>query len=249
MTFRLRRRRDRRDLCWRAPRPEQSPDLRFRFTCPTPASLGAALADARLKEAAAALGRRLILHVKIDHDDCLRGDTFAAAAAALDSCRRLFAGLAAPELDVEGQAAEAAFLAIKHADRLWRRPAKATTVDGDAWPVLHFGTEVGLVASLVARETRDEALAVAARLLPDAGDLASDSASWASPCVWTGGGSAPHAPSAVVIGSFEEVADMIERFNHGGVSSFLIRGWGDAEVDDREMAIAGARVLPLVRRA
>ena len=224
------------------------PDVRFRFTCPTPASLDAALADARLKEAGVALGRRLILHVKIDHDDGMRDDALASAAASLESCRRLFADQPAPELDVEGQAAEAAFLAIKHADRLWRRPAKSTTVDGDAWPVLHFGAEVGLVASLVARETRDEALAAAARLLPDAGELANDSESWASTSVWAGGGVAPHARTAVLIGSFTEVAEMIERFTRGGVSSFLIRGWGVEDVDDREMAIMGAHVLPLVRR-
>jgi hypothetical protein len=225
------------------------PEVRFRFTWPTPASLRAALADTTLKDACLALGRRLILHVRIDHDDGMTDATLAADGAALESCRRLFAGDAAPELDVEGQGAEAAFLAIKHADRLWRRPARSTTVDGDAWPVLHFGTEVGLVASLVARETRNEALAEAARLFPDAGDLANDSASWASTCVWTGGGSAPHARTVVLIGSFDEVADMIERFTRGGISSFLIRGWGVDEVDDREITIMGARVLPLVRRA
>jgi hypothetical protein len=225
------------------------PGVRFRVTCPTPASLGDALQDATLRDACAALGRRLILHVRIDHDDCVRDDAFAFTAAALESCRRLFVNPAAPELDVEGQTAEAACLAIKHADRLWRRPARSTMVDADAWPVLHLGTEVGLVAALVARETRDEALAAATRLLPDAGDLASDSASWVTTGVWAGGGSAPHARPAVLIGSFDEVAEMIERYTRGGISSFLIRRWGVDDVDDREMAMLGARLLPLVRRA
>jgi hypothetical protein len=223
------------------------PDVRFRLTCPTPASLRAALADDKLKDACAALERRLILHVKMDDDDCARDDG-AEAAAALEFCRRLFVDSAGPELDVEGQAAEAAFLAIKHADRLWRWPGRATTVDGDAWPVLHFGTEVGLVASLVARETRSEALAAASVLLPHAGDLLNDSDSWIAPCVWAGRESVPNERAAVLIGSFDELAQAIHRYERGGISSVLIRGWGLDEVDRREMAIVGAGVLPLVRR-
>jgi len=223
-------------------------DLRFRLTCPAPGSLGSALADEEMKDACAALAGRLILHVKMDDEDCVRDETVAEAAAALTSCRRLFADSARPELDVEGQAAEAAFLAIRHADRLWRRPAAPTMVDGDASPVLHFGTEVGLVASLVARATRNEALAAAEGFLADAGDLAGDSASWIAPCVWAGGGSAPNARTVVLIGSFDELAQAIHRYARGGISSVLIRGWGLDDVDDREMAIVGSSVLPLVRR-
>src|SRR5262249_46248997 len=147
-----------------------------------------------------------------------------------------------------GQAAEAAFLAIKHADRLWLHPARPTTVDGDASPVLHFGTDVGLVASVVARETRNDALAAAAVLIHDAGDLAADSASWTAPCLWSGARSAGGARPAFRIGSFNELAQAIRRYERAGISSFLIRGWGVDEVDDREMAIVGAGVLPLVRR-
>jgi hypothetical protein len=228
-------------------------DLRFRVTCATPASLGAALADKSLKDACAALEGRLILHVKINDDDCVRDDEVAEAAATLKSCRRLLVDSAGAALDVEGQAAEAAFLAIRHADRLWRRPASPTMVDADAWPVLHFGTEVGLVASVVARETRNEALAVASDLLPHAGDLANDSASWIAPWVWAGGGSVPSARTVFLIGSFDEVAQAIHRYMRGGISSFLIRGWGLDDVDDvddvdREMTIVGSGVLPLVRR-
>lgn len=230
-------------------------DVRFRFTCPTAASLGAALADEgvkdRLKDACAALEGRLILHVKMDDDDGAPGDDVdgvAEAAAALEWCRRLFVDSARPELDVEGQAAEAAFLAIRHADRLWRRPASPTMADADAWPVLHFGTDVGLVTSVVARETTNEALAAASVLLREAGDFANDSASWIAPCVWAGGGSDPNARTALLIGSFDELAQAIHRYARGGISSFLIKGWGLDEVDDREMAIVGSGVVPLVRR-
>ena len=114
---------------------------------------------------------------------------------------------------MEGQAAAAAFLAIKHADRLWRRPARPTMVDGDARPVLHFGTEVGLVASLVARETRNEALAAAAVLLDRCGRFRERSASWIAPCVWAA--MDPSERRAVLIGSFDELASTIHRYERG----------------------------------
>ena len=211
-------------------------DLRFRLTRPTPTSLSEALADANVKAACATLAGRLILHVKTDDDE----SDVAEAVAVLESCRRRFADSACPEIDVEGQSAEAAFLAIKQADRLWRRPARPTMVDGDARPVLHFGTQVGLVTSMVARETTSEAQAAAAVLLPDA-DFASE-ASWAASCVWA------DDRATVLVGSFDELASTIERYERAGISSFLIRGWGVQDVDDREMAIIGSRLLPLIRR-
>src|SRR5262245_61228503 len=166
-------------------------DLRFRLTRPTPASLGKALTDAKLKDACAALAERLVLHVKMDGDE----SDPAELGAILESCRGRFADCAYPEMNVEGQSAEAAFLAIRHADRLWRWPARPTVVDGDARPVLHLGTQVGLVTAMVARETASEALAAAAVLLPDA-DFESE-ASWATRCVW-----ANHRTTALV-GSFD----------------------------------------------
>ena len=211
-------------------------DLRFRLTQPRPASLGEALAQPAVHDACAALAERLILHVKTDGDE----SDVAEAVAMLESCRRRFADSACPEVNVEGESAEAAFLAIKQADRLWRRPARPTMVEGDARPVLHFGTQVGLVTSMVARETTTEALAAAAVLLPDA-DFASDAA-WATDCVWA------TDRATVLVGSFDEVAGTIQRYERRGISGFLIRGWGVQEVDDREMAIIGSRILPLIRR-
>ena len=210
--------------------------VRFRLTCPTPASLSEALADANVKDACAALAGRLILHVKTDDDE----SDVAEAVAVLESCRRRFTESACPEVNVEGQSAETAFIAIKQADRLWRRPARPTMVDGDARPVLHFGTQVGLVTSMVARETTSEALAAAAALLADA-DFASD-ASWATHCVWA------TDRATALVGSFDELASTIERYERAGISSFLIRGWGVRDIDDREMAIIGSRMLPLVRQ-
>ena len=93
---------------------------------------------------------------------------------------------------------------------------------------------------MVARETTSEALAAAAVLLPDA-DFASE-ASWATDCVWA------NDRVTVLVGSFDEVASTIRRYERRGISSFLIRGWGVEDVDDREMAIIGARIVPRIRR-
>ena len=105
--------------------------------------------------------------------------------------------------------------------------------------MLHFGTQVGLVTSMVARETTGEALAAAAVLLPDA-DFGSD-ASWAAQCVWA------NDRATALIGSFDDLASTIERFERAGISGFLIRGWGAPDIDDREMGIIGSRMLPLIR--
>jgi hypothetical protein len=223
-------------------------DLRFRLTCPTPALLGALLADEKSKDACAALEGRLILHVRMDEDADASDGGVTEAGTVLASVRRLFSGSARLELNVEGQSAEAAWLAILHAERLWRQPARPAMVDGDASPVLHFGTQVGLVASLVARETRCEALDAASVLFDHAVDFASDSTSWTAPCVWVGGGDTPGVRTAVLIGSFDELAEAIRRYARGGVSSFLIRGCGVRDVDEREMAIFGSEVLPRVQR-
>ena len=71
-----------------------------------------------------------------------------------------------PEVHVEGDSADAAFFAIQHADCLWRHPHLPNQVHADALPVLHFGKEVGLVTSLIARATREEAFEAARSLLP-----------------------------------------------------------------------------------
>ena len=85
---------------------------------------------------------------------------------------------------------------------------------------------------MVARETTGEALAAAAVLLPDA-DFGSD-ASWAAQCVWA------NDRATALIGSFDDLASTIERFERAGISGFLIRGWGAPDIDDREMAIIGS---------
>jgi alkanesulfonate monooxygenase len=173
-------------------------------------------------------GRRLIVHVRLD---ATPNDAYFAPLLELSE---------APEIHVEGQTAEAAFFAIKHADCLWRLPSRPNQVYADALPVLHFGKETGLVSSIIARATRQEALDAAAILLPEFRDSVDDPASWITPYLWTGG-----VPGRVtMLGSFEELAEAIYGFKQNGISQFLFRGWPDGG----EMAHFGNGVLPLVRK-
>src|SRR5262249_15247819 len=79
----------------------------------------------------------------------------------------------------------------------FRRADRPDQVYADALPVLHLGKEVGLVATVVARPTREEAREAAA-------DLA--------------------GRRDVLAGSFEEVAESILAFQRKGILQFLIRG-------------------------
>ena len=99
--------------------------LRIRWAASGP-EIGPALAE--LKD-------RIILH-------------FAVAEAKIEMAATAIAqyrAFGAKEIDVEGDSAEAAFLAIKNADCLWRSPGRPDQVYADALPVLHFGKDVGLV--------------------------------------------------------------------------------------------------------
>jgi alkanesulfonate monooxygenase SsuD/methylene tetrahydromethanopterin reductase-like flavin-dependent oxidoreductase (luciferase family) len=197
-----------------------------------------------VKEAWTALQGRLIFHMSFGSEDATRNGRFGQAADFLENCRRLFNQLEFPEFDVEGETAEAAFLAIKHATCLWRLANRPDQVYADALPVLHFGKRVGLLSSVIARETRQEALDTAANLLPsNAVEQREDPSSWLTPYLWTGLVSGWPGKATAFVGSFEEVARSIHGFKKKGILQFLIREWSD----EQEMFSFGTRVLSLVR--
>ena len=144
-------------------------------------------------KARAILGTRLLIHLRLDS-----AESVAWAGEFLD---RLVES-ERPEIHVEGETAQAAFLAIQRADCLWRLPGRPEQVYADALPVLHFGKEVGLVSSIIARATRQEALEAAAAL---------------------------HTESTAMIGSFEEVAEAVHGFKRKSISQFLFHGWPDRQ--------------------
>src|SRR3954451_15204371 len=127
---------------------------------------------------------------------CWNGDgaDVDTAGAAIERCRVEHPG---STIEVEGDTAEAAWLAIKHAHRLVRRADRLDQAYADALPVLHMGVEVGLSACVVARRTRDEAVAAAGE--------------------WFG-------TRGVLAGSFDGIADALAAYGRKGIGHILLRG-------------------------
>ena len=179
-----------------------------------------------------ALGGRLILHLRIGADD------FGPAVEFVANCRAAF-GAGGPAFDVEGESAEAAFLAIQHAVCLWRRPHRPHQVHADALPVLHFGKEVGLATAVIVRESQEEAFNAANALLGG-----TDPASWITPELWRGVLPQTGEAAAALVGAFDRIAAVLDGFKKEGISRFLIR-----ELPGQQDAMCfAARVLPLIRR-
>jgi alkanesulfonate monooxygenase SsuD/methylene tetrahydromethanopterin reductase-like flavin-dependent oxidoreductase (luciferase family) len=217
--------------------------IRFRVGCDFNRVL-ASLTGRELKKASQALGSRLIIHLAFDAGEAAGNGSFLSAGEFITNCRNLFLDGQAPHFDVEGEASEAAFLAIKHADCLWRWAQSPSQVHADARPVLHFGKEVGLMTFVIARETRQEALESATGLLPEINiESASNSAFGITPELQTNIVTICGAKTAVLVGSLEGVARTIHGFKKHGISQFLLRNWSGQQ----EITGFGERVLPLIR--
>jgi len=131
--------------------------------------------------------RRLIVSWRIDQADV------AATGRAMARCRETFPGAT---IEVEGDTTDAAWIAIQHADRLFRRADRLEQAYADALPVMHLGVEVGLIALVIARPTRDEAVAAAGELFGSRGVLA---------------------------GSFDGIAEALAAYGRKGITHIMIR--------------------------
>jgi len=133
--------------------------------------------------------------------------------------------------------------------------------------IIATGTEVGLLVSMIARPTREEAIQHAAALIGKAGDQArefqrhalskSDSvgiktnfwlaengeSDWLTRCLWTGAIPYLGAPAIALVGSYDDIAAAMLEYKSIGVSQFLLMGWPDLE----EMTMFSREVLPRVR--
>jgi alkanesulfonate monooxygenase SsuD/methylene tetrahydromethanopterin reductase-like flavin-dependent oxidoreductase (luciferase family) len=197
-----------------------------------------------MKEAWTTLQGRLIFHMSFGSEDAARNGHFGQAVEFLANCRQLFNESEFPEFDVEGETAEAAFLAIKQANCLWRLPNRPDQVYADALPILHFGKRVGLLSSVIAREARQEALDAAALLLrSNTVERRDGPSSWLTPYLWTGLVSGWPGRTTAFVGSFEEVARSIHGFKKNGILQFLIRDWPD----EQEIFCSATRILSLIR--
>lgn len=174
----------------------------------------------------------------------------------------------APEIFVGGNSELAAQLTAKHGDCLWRMPDTPEILAPRVRPLLDKGLEVGLLVSIIARPTHDEAVKAAYSLIAGLGDNArkthtefsrrcdsvaflsvlemaeTRASEWLTPYLWTGAVPFLGAPSIALVGSAEEVASAIMEYKRIGISQFLFMGWPDLE----EMSFFSSSVLPLVRQ-
>jgi alkanesulfonate monooxygenase len=174
----------------------------------------------------------------------------------------------APEIYLGGASDAALDVAAEHASCLLTLPDTPEAVHARVKRVLDRGTETGLLVSMVARETRAEAVAAGRSMLEGIGGKArivhsefskrSDSvaftgvlqraeradAVWLTSYLWTGAVPYLGAPAIALVGSYDEVASAIHEYRQAGVTQFLFMGWPDLE----EMTRFGTEVLPLVRQ-
>ena len=174
-----------------------------------------------------------------------------------------------PEIFLGGASEAALELAVRHAHCLWTLPRRPEEMRQWLRRVFASDTEVGLLVSMIARPTREEAVSDAYALLRRIGGEArqvhrefsarSDSVAftstlelaersdgdWLSPWLWTGAVPYLGAPAIALVGSYEEVAEAIRAFEEVGVSQFLFMGWPDLE----EMKRFASEVRPRLEAA
>ena len=172
-----------------------------------------------------------------------------------------------PEIFLGGNSAQAEDLALKHAHCLWRLPDAPDRLLTKVERLTDRGLEVGLLVSMIARETREEAVNAAYSMIESLGgaprkthqDFAARSDSvafkstyelaaenddgWLTPTLWSGAVPYLGAPAIALVGSAEDVASAIVEYKRIGITQFLFMGWPDAD----EMKFFSRRVLPLVR--
>jgi len=170
-----------------------------------------------------------------------------------------------PEIFLGGSSEKAEQLAVKHADCLWRLPDTPEKLRARTSEIISQGTEVGLLVSVIIRDTHDEAVRAAAAILDEVGQRPkrthedfkqrSDSVAftstyelaakndWLTPYLWAGAVPYLGAPAMAIVGSPDEVASALFEFRAAGITQFLFMGWPDME----EMTNFHRDVLPLVR--
>jgi len=172
-----------------------------------------------------------------------------------------------PEVYLGGKSKRAFELAEKHASCLLTLPDAPNVMRPKIENILSSGTEVGLLVSIISRETRAEAIQAAYSLIEPLGDsslkahkefvensvseafnsvleLGQKEEDWLSPYLWVGAVPYLGAPAIALVGSYEEVAEALMDYSEIGVSQFLFMGWPDME----EMTHFAKGVLPKVRQ-
>lgn len=179
----------------------------------------------------------------------------------------------APEIFLGGNSEAAEQLAIRHAHCLWRFADTPANLRERVPPIIAKGVEVGLLVSILARPTREEALKDAYGMVETLSarpqrvgkefaqktdsvayratyELAEKSETdWLTPCLWAG--AIPHLGSAAIalVGTPEEIASAIMDYKAAGISQFLFLSWpAFSRPDIEEVTYFGCEILPLIRQ-
>jgi alkanesulfonate monooxygenase len=171
-------------------------------------------------------------------------------------------GRRAPEVYVSGHSEQAEQLALAEGTCLLRVADEAGKLRPAVERLRERGLEVCLRACVVCRPTREEAFAVAASLLPEAGargpslparddsqmyreavSAAGRAEHWLAPSLWAG--LTPHYGPVwmTLLGTPAELAGALLEYEKIGVTQFILSGWPELD----ELRIFGREVLPLLR--
>jgi alkanesulfonate monooxygenase len=172
-----------------------------------------------------------------------------------------------PEIYVSGASQIAQDTAVEYGDCWFRYGDTPEQIAKAAAPILARGGRIGLRMQVLARETREEALADLGEVLEGASEAhkqwvaefvaAADSQAvknsfrladeaghgWMSPVLWSGAVAYRGGPALCLVGSHAEVAAYLLEYKEAGVSEFIFSGWPARD----EMTQFFTRVLPLVR--
>lgn len=173
----------------------------------------------------------------------------------------------APEIYLGGKSNRAFLLAEKHASCLLTLPDPPNKMAPKIEHLVSTGTEVGLLVSIIARETREQAIEAAYQLIEPLGDsslkahkdfaansvseafnsvlqLGQNEKDWLTSFLWVGAVPYLGAPAIAMVGSYDEISNALMEYKEIGVTQFLFMGWPDLS----EMTHFAKGVLPKVRQ-
>jgi alkanesulfonate monooxygenase len=176
-------------------------------------------------------------------------------------------GRSRPELYFGGSSELASDLAIRHGDALLRLGDTPENLAPRLAPVLATGTEAGLLFSIIARPTHQEAVDVGMSLVEAAGAgaranqdsfraesaesvgfsstyaLGYQAEQWPKPYLWSGAIAFMGPLSLALVGTPDEIADALFEYRDIGVTQFLFHGRPDLE----SLPYFCQEILPRVR--
>jgi alkanesulfonate monooxygenase len=172
-----------------------------------------------------------------------------------------------PEIYVSGASQTAQDTAVDYGDCWFRYGDTPEKIAQEVQPLLARRGRVGLRMQVLARPTREEALADLAEVMGGADEAhrewvaqfvaAADSQAvknsfrladeadhgWMSPMLWSGAVAYRGGPALCIVGDYDEVADYLLRYKQAGVSEFIFSGWPARD----EMNHFFTHVVPRVR--